>query len=137
MTGTPHGPWAPDGGDRLAETAPAEAVGDFAEVASVVVVHDREQVRVVLAGEIDAACRAQLRKAGDRVLATDLPVVVHARRVTFMDCAGAAFLARLAVHRGHQRVVVVDAPPSVRFLLEVTRIDALVVFAPPSANPFS
>lgn len=106
--------------------------GRPADAASIAVVLDGDQVRVVLGGEIDAACGEQLRQAGDQVLATGLPVAVHAQRVTFMDCAGAAFLARLAVHRGREQVVVVGAAPPVRFLLTATGLDRVLAWAPPS-----
>ncbi|MGO1341011.1 MAG: STAS domain-containing protein, partial [Cellulosimicrobium funkei] len=54
-----------------------------------------------------------------------LPVEIDAHHVTFMDSSGVAFLARLA-SRGPHRVRVLRAPPTVRFLLEVTRIGELL-----------
>jgi len=50
---------------------------------------------------------------------------VDAHHVTFMDSSGVAFLARLA-SRSSYRVRLLNVPPTVRFLLEVTRIGELL-----------
>nr|WP_276610744.1 STAS domain-containing protein [Kineococcus siccus] len=96
---------------------------------------DAERVRVVLAGEIDAACETDLRAAADRVLAAGLPVVVDVSRVGFMDSTGAAFLARVAARLqpplGPRSVTVVGASAQVAFLLEVTLLDTYVVLEDP------
>ncbi|MCG2797473.1 MAG: STAS domain-containing protein, partial [Cellulomonas sp.] len=54
-----------------------------------------------------------------------LPIEVDAHHVTFMDSSGVAFLARLSIRSPH-RVRLLRVPPTVRFLLEVTRIGELL-----------
>ncbi|MBD8078765.1 STAS domain-containing protein [Cellulosimicrobium arenosum] len=83
------------------------------------------RARIVLSGEIDAELGADLQEATVAAEESGLPVEIDAHHVTFMDSSGVAFLARLA-SRGPQRVRVLRAPPTVRFLLEVTRIGELL-----------
>ncbi|MHA7134786.1 STAS domain-containing protein [Oerskovia turbata] len=94
---------------------------DQADPASVHVIVGATRARIVLSGEIDADLGADLLDATADAEATGLPVEIDAHHVTFMDSSGVAFLARLAT-RGPHRVRVLRAPPTVRFLLEVTRI---------------
>lgn len=93
---------------------------------SVVVDSDGNSTQVVLGGEIDAAYRQELLEAAGKVVAAGLPVRVLADRVSFMDCAGVAFLARMATGSGAGRVTVVNAPVQVRRLLEVTGLTTLL-----------
>ncbi len=79
----------------------------------------------MLSGEIDADLGADLQEATAAAEDSGLPVEIDAHHVTFMDSSGVAFLARLA-SRGPHRVRVLRAPPTVRFLLEVTRIGELL-----------
>ncbi|UTT60986.1 MULTISPECIES: STAS domain-containing protein [Cellulosimicrobium] len=83
------------------------------------------RARIVLSGEIDADLGADLQEATAAAEDSGLPVEIDAHHVTFMDSSGVAFLARLA-SRGPHRVRVLRAPPTVRFLLEVTRIGELL-----------
>jgi anti-anti-sigma factor len=84
-----------------------------------------DAARLVLTGEIDVALRAEITELMEEALRTGLRVEVDARGVTFMDSSGVSLIARLAT-RTPQRLVVVDPPEVVRFLLEVTRIEQLV-----------
>ncbi|WP_422110453.1 STAS domain-containing protein [Cellulosimicrobium arenosum] len=93
--------------------------------ASVHVIVGASRARIVLSGEIDAELGADLQEATVAAEESGLPVEIDAHHVTFMDSSGVAFLARLA-SRGPQRVRVLRAPPTVRFLLEVTRIGELL-----------
>jgi anti-anti-sigma factor len=79
----------------------------------------------VLSGEIDADIGGDLHEATAAAEESRLPVEIDAHHVTFMDSSGVAFLARLASRSPH-RVRVLRAPPTVRFLLEVTRIGDLL-----------
>src|SRR5690606_39384061 len=82
------------------------------------------RARGVLSGEVDADAGGGLQEATAAAGESGLPVEIDAHHVTFMDSSGVAFLARLA-SRGPHRVRVLRAPPTVRFLLEVTRIGEL------------
>ena len=79
----------------------------------------------MLSGEIDADIGGDLHEATAAAEESRLPVEIDAHHVTFMDSSGVAFLARLASRSPH-RVRVLRAPPTVRFLLEVTRIGDLL-----------
>ncbi|SDR77995.1 STAS domain-containing protein [Paraoerskovia marina] len=93
--------------------------------ASVHVIVGTNRARIVLSGEIDADLGADLAEATSHAEAAGLPVEIDAHHVTFMDSSGVAFLARLASRNPHP-VRVLRAPPTVRFLLEVTRIGELL-----------
>ncbi|WP_240643844.1 STAS domain-containing protein [Antribacter gilvus] len=93
--------------------------------ASVHVIVGRSRARIVLSGEIDADIGADLHEATAAAEESRLPVEIDAHHVTFMDSSGVAFLARLASRSPHP-VRVLRAPPTVRFLLEVTRIGDLL-----------
>ncbi len=96
-----------------------------ADPASVHVITGATKARIVLSGEIDADLGADLTEATAAAEETGLPVEIDAHHVTFMDSSGVAFLARLATRSPH-RVQVLRAPPTVRFLLEVTQIGELL-----------
>ena len=106
------------------------------EPASVHVIVLADRTRIVVSGEIDADLAPDLQQATADAEATGLPIEVDAQHVTFMDSSGIAFLARLAA-RSAERVQVLNAPESVRFLLEVTRIGELLdlVHAPATDAP--
>ena len=95
------------------------------EPASVHVIVMADRTRIVMSGEIDADLAADLQEAAGDAEATGLPIEVDAQHVTFMDSSGIAFLARVAA-RSAERVRVLHAPDTVRFLLEITRIGELL-----------
>lgn len=95
------------------------------EPASVHVIVTGERTRIVISGEIDADLAPDLLEAAADAEMTGLPIEVDAQHVTFMDSSGIAFLARLASRSG-ERIRVLHAPDTVRFLLEVTRIGELL-----------
>ncbi|WP_291798339.1 STAS domain-containing protein [Cellulomonas sp.] len=84
-----------------------------------------DRTRIVLSGEIDADLGTDLHQATADAEQAGLPIEVDTHHVTFMDSSGVAFLARLATRSGH-RVRLLRVPPTVRFLLEVTRIGELL-----------
>ena len=88
-----------------------------------------DTVRVVLSGDVDSDLGDDLREAAAEAESAGLPIEVDSHHVTFMDSAGVAFLARLSTRSRH-RVRVLRVPPTVRFLLEVTRIGELVDVVP-------
>ncbi len=107
-----------------------------AEPGSVHVIHGSERTRIVLSGEVDADLGADLQEATAEAERAGLPIEVDAHHVTFMDSSGVAFLARLST-RSSSRVRLIRVPPTVRFLLEVTRIGELldVVDGDPGFDP--
>ncbi|MBD5785157.1 STAS domain-containing protein [Cellulosimicrobium terreum] len=114
----------PSAADReVGAAADASRVGG--DPASVHVIVGASRTRIVLSGEVDAELGADLQEATSAAEDSGLPVEIDAHHVTFMDSSGVAFLARLA-SRGPHRVRVLRAPPTVRFLLEVTRIGELL-----------
>ena len=123
----------PPSGQAVTPDAPApvemlDAPGPLdgpTEPASVHVIVMRDRTRIVVSGEIDADLSGDLLEATADAEATGLPIEVDAQHVTFMDSSGIAFLARLA-SRSAERVRVLHAPETVRFLLEVTRIGELL-----------
>ncbi len=110
-----------------AEDAPDERSGSAsgAEPGSVHVIVHSDRTRIVLSGEVDADLGPDLTEATADAEATGLPIEVDAQHVTFMDSSGIAFLARLAT-RSSERVRMINAPETVLFLLEVTRIGELL-----------
>lgn len=102
--------------------APHEAPG---EPGSVHVILSPERTRIVLSGEVDADLGADLAQATADAEQAGVPIEVDAHHVTFMDSSGVAFLARLAM-RTPDRVRLLHVPPTVQFLLEVTRIGELL-----------
>lgn len=109
-------------GDRSART-PAPRQGG--EPGAVHVILGSERTRIVLSGEIDADLGTDLAEATADAERAGLPIEVDARHVTFMDSSGVAFLARLSIRSTH-RVRLLRVPPTVQFLLDVTRIGELL-----------
>ncbi|PFG41791.1 anti-anti-sigma factor [Isoptericola jiangsuensis] len=118
--GTNAAPRNPAAGAGAEHATPA-----IGEPASIHVIVGSSRARVVLSGEIDADVSAELGDAISDAEASGLPVEIDAHHVTFMDSSGVAFLARLATRSPH-KVRVLRAPPTVRFLLDVTRIGELL-----------
>ena len=116
---------ATSGEDSPVEVADNPRAVDPNEPASVHVIVTRDRTRIVVSGEIDADLGPDLTEAAADAEATGLPIEVDATHVTFMDSSGIAFLARLA-SRSADRVRVLRAPDTVRFLLEVTKIGELL-----------
>ncbi|MBO9569012.1 MAG: STAS domain-containing protein [Cellulomonas iranensis] len=95
-----------------------------------------DRTRIVLSGEVDADLGPELQEATAEAEQRGLPIEVDAHHVTFMDSSGVAFLARLSIRSEH-RVRLLRVPPTVRFLLEVTRIGELLdVVDEDDAAPF-
>ena len=125
------GPHLPTGDDTGAgEPAPPSEPGAVQVLVGV------DRVRIVLSGDVDSDLGDDLVEAAAEAERHDLPVEVDAHHVTFMDSAGVAFLARLSIRSKH-RVRLLRVPPTVKFLLEVTRIGELVdVAGDDEAAPF-
>ena len=120
--GTYDPPRGPQGGSPQ---DPGHQNPEIGDPASIHVIVGRSRARIVLSGEIDADIGGDLHEATAAAEESRLPVEIDAHHVTFMDSSGVAFLARLASRSPH-RVRVLRAPPTVRFLLEVTRIGDLL-----------
>jgi len=95
------------------------------EPGAVQVLVEPDRTRIVLSGEVDADLATELAEAGAEADHQRKPIEVDAHLVTFMDSSGVAFLARLSLRSPH-RVRMLRVPPTVRFLLEVTRIGDLL-----------
>jgi len=117
---TGHGPAEDGTGLRADRSAPLGG-----ESGTVHVILGADHTRIVLSGEIDADLGADLHQATADAEHAGLPIEVDTHHVTFMDSSGVAFLARLATRSQH-RVRLLRVPPTVRFLLEVTRICELL-----------
>ena len=125
------GPHLPTGDDTGAGEPAAPS-----EPGAVQVLVGVDRVRIVLSGDVDSDLGDDLVEAAAEAERHDLPVEVDAHHVTFMDSAGVAFLARLSIRSKH-RVRLLRVPPTVKFLLEVTRIGELVdVAGDDEAAPF-
>ncbi len=113
----------------MATPFPGPPLGDDEPVGAVELLRAEDALTVVLTGEIDDELRPALDAVTadvDReVRAAARPVVVDATAVSFMDSAGAAFLAKLAVAVRPARIAVRPSEP-VGFLLEVTRLSEVV-----------
>ena len=118
--------------DELDETPTAAPTG---EPGTVQVIVGADRTRIVLSGEVDADMATELSEASAEAESRGLPVEVDAHHVTFMDSSGVAFLARLST-RSSRRVRLLRVPPTVQFLLEVTRIGELVDVVDAEAEPF-
>jgi anti-anti-sigma factor len=106
------------------------------EPGAVQVLVGEDAVRIVLSGDVDSELAGDLTEAADEAERSGLPIEVDAHHVTFMDSSGVAFLARLAIRSEH-RVRLLRVPPTLRFLLEVTRVGDLVdVAEDDEATPF-
>lgn len=122
---TPGGPAEPTEGTQNDANDVGEPFSAGAEPGSVHVIVHSDRTRIVLSGEVDADLAPDLQEATADAEATGLPIEVDAHHVTFMDSSGIAFLARLAT-RTTERVRIIRAPETVRFLLDVTRIGELL-----------
>lgn len=105
--------------------ARTDASGLADEPGAVQVIVGADRTRIVLSGEVDADLGPELHEATAEAENAGLPIEVDAHHVTFMDSSGVAFLARLSIRSQH-RVRLLRVPPTVRFLLEVTRIGELL-----------
>ena len=105
--------------------APFEPTITVTEPGSVHVIVGSERTRIVLSGDIDADVAPDLQEATAEAERARLPIEVDCHHVSFMDSSGVAFLARLST-RSAERIRLVRVPPTVRFLLEVTRIGELL-----------
>ncbi|MDR0482697.1 MAG: STAS domain-containing protein [Cellulomonadaceae bacterium] len=101
------------------------AADDANEHGSVHLIVGEKRVRLILSGEIDADIGPELEEAGAEAESTGLPVEIDAHHITFMDSSGVAFLANLA-SRMTQKVRILRVPPTVKFLLEITRIGEML-----------
>ncbi|GAA2241707.1 hypothetical protein GCM10010401_13170 [Rarobacter faecitabidus] len=84
-----------------------------------------DEVRVLLTGEIDAGLAGEFTAAIETIRRESLPVTLDTRHVTFMDSFGVAFVSQIAM-AGPGPTRVIHAPPTVKFLLEVTNTSELV-----------
>lgn len=115
-------------GNSTTPDEPADAAGATSaagEPGAVHVIVGTDSTRIVLSGEVDADLASELQEATAEAEHLGLPIEVDAHHVTFMDSSGVAFLARLSIRSQH-RVRLLRVPPTVRFLLEVTRIGELL-----------
>ena len=128
---------SPSADTDAATTDAADAAG-VGEPGAVQVIVGADRTRIVLSGEVDADLGPELQEATAEAEERGLPIEVDAHHVTFMDSSGVAFLARLSIRSEH-RVRLLRVPPTVRFLLEVTRIGELldVVEDDGQAEPFA
>ena len=125
----------PPGDEALvSEPSGLSFVSPVVEPGTVHVFLGPELTRMVLAGEIAADLGPVLHEATAAAERARLPIEVDAHRVTFMDSSGVAFLARLST-RSTSPVRLVRVPPSVGFLLEVTRIGELLDVVPDDVDP--
>lgn len=88
-------------------------------------------------GDIDAALRAEASTALAGAFERDVPVVVDASRVTFIDSAGVAFLVQLcAIGRDEGLQVSLRNPPAVvADVLRMVGVDDVIAEGEPSAAP--
>ena len=121
-------------------TTPGTGAADGTDVpvgepGSVHVITEQDRTVIVLSGEIDADLSPELGEATAEAEERGLPVEVDAHHVTFMDSSGVAFLARLSMRSAH-RVRLLRVPPTVKFLLDVTKIGELLdVVDEPAGGP--
>ena len=85
-------------------------------------------VRLVLSGPIDQLCATDVDAAVSEAVAARLPVEVDTRHVTFMDSTGMAALQALST-ACPLRATFINPTDLVRFLLQVTHLDAEVEIA--------
>jgi len=125
-----------DGNSPSADEDAATSAATAGEPGAVQVIVGADRTRIVLSGEVDADLGPELQEATAEAEQRGLPIEVDAHHVTFMDSSGVAFLARLSIRSEH-RVRLLRVPPTVRFLLEVTRIGELLdVVDDDGAEPF-
>jgi len=103
------------------------------------VIHRDGAAVVVVRGEVDLATAARFRAALDAVVDGCGRVEVDLRETTFMDSTGLAAL--LAAHRrlgqAREAVVIHDPSPSVRLVLDISGVTALVDVRTDGARPAS
>jgi len=119
---------SPTDGGPVETSAPAGAESPHVltgEPGAVHVILGASSTRIVLSGEIDAELAVDLHEATTDAEQAGLPIEVDTHHVTFMDSSGVAFLARLAT-RSPSRVRLLRVPPTVQFLLDVTKIGELL-----------
>jgi len=121
--------------EEAAATADTSAAVTAGEPGAVQVIVGADRTRIVLSGEVDADLGPELQEATAEAEQRELPIEVDAHHVTFMDSSGVAFLARLSIRSEH-RVRLLRVPPTVRFLLEVTRIGELLDVVDDDDAPF-
>lgn len=122
---TGDGPPESDSSANPAAPEPYLPAAPVTEPGSVHVFVGSERTRIVLSGDIDADVAPDLQEATAEAERAQLPIEVDCHHVTFMDSSGVAFLARLST-RSPARVRLIRVPPTVQFLLEVTRIGELL-----------
>ena len=101
------------------------------DVLAILVRHKPKYVLVAVAGEIDIATVARLRKRLRALAASGRPLVADLDQVSFIDAAGLAALAgaaRLAAEHGAS-LHVVCARPQIRRLFRLTGLDASIPLA--------
>jgi anti-anti-sigma factor len=100
-------------------------------------VPDREQVRVLAAGEVDLATAGGLRKQLDELLDVGWrDVLADLREVTFMDTSGVHVLLDAArrAHAEDVKLAVLVDPGPVRELLRLTAADRILTLVGGSAR---
>jgi len=111
---------------------PAQSgVPDPDDVLVIRVRHQPKYVLVAVAGEIDIATVARLRRRLRPLAASGRPLVADLDQVSFIDASGLGVLAgaaRLAAEHG-ARLHVVCARPGIRRLFRFTRLDASIPLA--------
>ena len=95
------------------------------ERGTVALIVSENRARLVLAGDLDLATKAELLEAVREAVRYDRQAEVDVRHVTLMDSSAIAALSRLVQQSGH-RPIVISPPDVVRFLLNVTLIGELV-----------
>ncbi|GAB2474570.1 STAS domain-containing protein [Xylanimonas ulmi] len=97
-------------------------------VGGIDLVRGAEASVVQMWGEIDAALRAEAGQALAGALERDLPVVVDATRIGFIDSAGVAFLVQMCrLGRDEGLAVTVRNPPAaVADVLRMVGVDGVI-----------
>ncbi|GAA2526767.1 anti-anti-sigma factor [Rarobacter incanus] len=99
--------------------------GAAAGAGSLHILVQRDELRIVLSGEIDASLTGEFNAAMNEATSSALPVTFDLRHVTFMDSFGVAFVSKIAL-AAPARPRLLHVPPTVKFLLEVTSTADLV-----------
>lgn len=109
-----------------------EARAEHDEHGSGMVLHEEpERSLVEVWGEVDLSVRQTAGPLCEAVVERALPVVIDARRVTFMDSAGMSILVRIArdAETTGYPVVLENAPWMLKELLTITGVDRLLPIA--------
>jgi anti-anti-sigma factor len=93
----------------------------------IVIEGSAEEPILVLRGEIDVASVVGLRTAVDELPRNPCPIRIDLSGVGFMDSTGIGWLAALA--RGGCDVTLAGTPETIRKLLDVTGVAALVTLS--------